>query len=857
MMQKKIFQKGRFSQILICGIIAMAYSSCTIQNNLGEGEIYFEDHKVDFIEHKNDLLTVTDVSADELLYLTKLKPNRKTLMFRLNMRLNTFVPRKFIERSQLRIDKRCARINKKRYDKETRKNKKHKDPKKCNGLWPWLAYTVGEPPVLLDTSLVNKGARQMEIYLRKNGYFNAEVRGEWQLNTEKSLFWKEGKKSNVIYHVELKDLYTIKNVEWSTEDPNILKQIPKLKEKCLVKSGERFRVDNLDAERGRITLKLSNEGFYEFIPDYIVYQLDTVTSPKEVNVKLTVLNQKALDGYGNFTGKTLPHRKFYIGNISFNTSFDPLNPNETPTDTIEYKGLDIYSVGLSCVKPVILDRRVEVKETQLYQQRYLDETYKRFTQLGVFKTVNIQLTPRNDAKTGQALLDVKVLLAPNKKQALSFDPRVTNRAGNMGIYGNFIYKHRNVFRGAESFEFKTVVGAEASQLLGGASASTSTGDQIVQRAFQLNTFEIGPELNLILPRLFPRDLAKTSRSNDPKTTLHAGLNYQRRPDYTRTLSQVSFGWTFIENPETVSSFDIQWAELSLIKIDRSVAFDQWLGSLNDSYLANSYQDHLILASRLGYTVNTQKDGNQPRSFYYRGNILEGAGNLLRAIYQRLPNVSTDSLGSYEINNIRFAQYVKSDHDVRYYTQSDDRNKFAFRAFVGVGIPLKNLSSLPFEKSYFSGGANGLRAWQARTLGPGTFRDTTVVRSFNNIGDIKLEFNAEYRFKITHMFQAAFFVDAGNIWLANVDNSRPGAEFNKSRFLKEFAVGTGAGLRLDFDFFIVRMDVGIPLRDPLKIDGEKWLWQGKDEYNAFLSNVNNTPSTFKLQPVLNLGLGFPF
>ena len=857
MMQKKIFQNGRFSQILICGIMAIVYSSCTIQNNLGEGEIYFEDHKVDFIEHKNDLLTVSDVSADELLYLTKLKPNRKTLMFRLNMRLNTFVPRKFLERSELRIDKRCARINKKRYDKETRKNKRHKDPKKCNGLWPWLAYTVGEPPVLLDTSLVNKGARQMEIYLRKNGYFNAEVRGEWQLNSENSLFWKAGKKSNVVYHVELKDLYTIKNVEWSTEDPNILKQIPKLKEKCLVKSGERFRVDNLDAERGRITLLLANEGFYEFIPDYIVYQLDTVTSPKEVNVKLTVLNQKALDGYGNFTGKTLPHRKFYIGNISFNTSFDPLNPNETPTDTIEYKGLDIYSIGLSCVKPVILDRRVEVKETQLYQQRYLDETYKRFTQLGVFKTVNIQLSPRNDSKTGQALLDVKVLLAPNKKQALSFDPRVTNRAGNMGIYGNFIYKHRNVFRGAESFEFKTVVGAEASQVLGGGSASNNTGDQIVQRTFQLNTFEIGPELNLVLPRLFPRDLAKTSRSNDPKTTLHAGLNYQRRPDYTRTLSQVSFGWTFIENPETVSSFDIEWAELSVIKIDRSPAFDQWLGSLNDSYLANSYQDHLILASRLGYTVNTQKDGNQPRSFYYRGNILEGAGNLLRAVYQRLPNASTDSLGSYEINNIRFAQYVKSDHDVRYYTQSDDRNKFAFRAFVGVGIPLKNLPSLPFEKSYFSGGANGLRAWQARTLGPGSFRDTTLVRSFNNIGDIKLEFNAEYRFKITHMFQAAFFVDAGNIWLANKDNGRPNAEFDKSRFYKEFAVGTGAGLRLDFDFFIVRMDIGIPLRDPLKVDGEKWLWQGKDEYNAFLTRVNNSPSSFKLQPVLNLGLGFPF
>jgi len=836
-------------------ILATTYSSCTIQNNLSEGEVYFEDHKVDFTESKNDLLPMSNVSADELLYLTKLKPNRKTLMFRLNMRLNTFVPRKFLDRSLVRIDARCKRINKKRFDKETRKNKIHKDPKTCNGLWPWLAYTVGEAPVLLDTVLMNKGARQMQIYLRKNGYFNAVVDAESVVNQENSFFWKAGKKSTVVYHVTLKDLYTINKVEWATEDANILKQIPKLQEKTLLKSGERFRVENLDNERGRISLLLSNEGFYEFIPDFIVYQLDTVTTPKEVNVKLSVLNQKALDGYGNLTGKTLPHRKFYIGEISFNTSFNPLNPNEMPTDTVEYKGLDIYSVGLSCVKPVILDRRVEVKETQLYQQRYLDETYKRFTQLGVFKTVNIQLSPRNDAKTGQALLDVKVLLAPNKKQALSFDPRVTNRSGNMGIYGNFIYKHRNVFRGAESFEFKTVVGAEASQVLG--SNSASEGNQIVQRTFQLNTFEIGPELNLILPRLFPRDLAKTSRSNDPKTTLRAGLNYQRRPDYTRTLSQVSFGWKFIENPETVSSFDIEWAELSVIKIERSLAFDQWLGSLNDSYLANSYQDHLILASRLGYTVNTQKDGNQPRAFYYRGNIIEGAGNLLRAIYQRLPNAVSDSTGSYEISNIRFAQYVKSDHDVRFYTQKDDRNKFAFRAFVGVGIPLKNLSSLPFEKSYFSGGANGLRAWQARTLGPGSFRDTTLVRSFNNIGDIKLEFNAEYRFNITHMFQAALFVDAGNIWLANKDNSRPNAEFDKNRFYKEFALGTGVGLRFDFDFFIVRMDVGIPLRDPLKVDGEKWLWQGKDEYNAFLTNVNNSPSSFKLQPVLNLGLGFPF
>ena len=193
--------------MLICLFITISYASCTIQNNLQEGEIYFEDHKVDFTEYKNDLLPLGDITSDELLYLAKLKPNRKTLMFRLNMRLNTFVPRKFLERSELRIDKRCKKINKKRFDKETRKNKKHKDPKTCNGLWPWLAYTVGEPPVLLDTMLVNKGARQMEIYLRKNGYFNAEVKGESIINDENSLFWKKGKKSYKKLRIKIHSLF--------------------------------------------------------------------------------------------------------------------------------------------------------------------------------------------------------------------------------------------------------------------------------------------------------------------------------------------------------------------------------------------------------------------------------------------------------------------------------------------------------------------------------------------------------------------------------------------------------------------------------------------------------------------------
>ena len=848
--------KRRKIHALVLVMGTLFFHSCLIQKRLGDDQIYLENHKIEFEEQKNALIPLTDVSADELLTFAKVKPNRKVLGFRFNMRVNTLVPVKSLARAEARIAKRCNRKNTRIIEKnKTRKASRQLEMKSCNGFWPWLAYVVGEPPVLLDSHMVVKSGLQMQIYLQKNGYFNAKVYPEIKYNAA-SFLWKEHKKCDVIYHVHLHDLFKIDTIQWDTQDANLLNYFPELKKSSLLKAGSAFHVDQLGAERERIAGYLNNNGYYEFIPDYIVFDVDTVTTPKHASVKLHFLNQKAIDGYGNFTGATLPHKRYYLGDITINTSYNPLSPNDAPKDTLKFEDLSILSNGLPCLKPDLLDYRLEIKEGQIYQRNLVDETYKRYSQLGVFKTVNVQLAPKTVSPGGPALLDVKILLAPNKRQTVGFDPRVINRAGNMGVYGNFYYKHRNVFRGAEALDFKLIVGAEASQVLG-TSASTNAGDQIVQRTFQLNTFEIGPEVSLNIPRLWPRNLDKTSKSNFPKSSLRAAVNYQRRPDYTRTLSQVSFGWSFVENPSKVSNMDIEWAEISIIKISKSEGFQSWLDALNDSYLANSYIDHLICASRIGYTLNTQKDSKQSHSWYYRANMIEAAGNILRGVFNSLPNQSLDQFGSYRINNIRFAQYVKTDHDLRYYTMTNDRNRFALRGFVGVGIPLKNSSALPFEKSYFSGGANGIRAWQARTLGPGSYRDSTRVRSFNNIGDLKLEFNAEYRFKITQIFQGAFFVDAGNIWLVNKDASRPGSDFDITRFYRELAIGTGLGARLDFDFFIVRMDVGLPLRDPLKIAGERWAWQPKTEYNQFLQHVSSASAHYKLEPVVNLGIGFPF
>jgi outer membrane protein assembly factor BamA len=427
----------------------------------------------------------------------------------------------------------------------------------------------------------------------------------------------------------------------------------------------------------------------------------------------------------------------------------------------------------------------------------------------------------------------------------------------MGIYGNLVYTHRNLFRGAEGMDIRIISGLEASQTLVQTTEATDQAGQQLKRNFRLNTFEIGPEITYRVPRLWPLGCDVTKQSSDPQTSLSAALNYQRRPDYERTLSQIKFTYNWIENPDVVRRVNLDIVEFSIIKIQKSESFQDFLNNLRDAFLINSYQDHLVLATNLGYTWNTQKAMYQPRFYYLRIGI-SGAGNLLNGV-MKLADAPKDSAGIYLIEGIRFAQYFRGESDFRYYFNVNEKNTFVCRAYGGIGAPRKNAIALPFEKSFYSGGSNGLRAWQARTLGPGSYRNPDFPQSFNNIGEIKLEGNLEYRFKFTKMFNLGLFIDAGNIWLIHSDAIRPGSDFTSERFMSEIAIGSGAGIRLDFDFFLVRLDLGIQLKDPAKKQGERWLWQPKDEYKMYLASTGNPTDRIPLRSntVLNLGIGFPF
>ncbi len=826
--------------------VLLSISGCSISSKIPPGRTYFKNHRIEI--HNNNPLKPLSVSQDQLFSVTKIKPNRRLIFFRLNMRINTwFVPVKPLERSLARAEKRCERKN-------IRRSLKGKSPTTCNSFWGWLAYTVGEPPVLLDSNKVEKSAIQMQNLLQKSGYFQAKVRPVYTLGITERWLKRDKNACNVVYHVYSGPAYTIRDVKVNIEDPGLLQHKGLVNTEMADLKGHAFDVDLIDQKRDIIANLYNNHGYFEFTKDYI--QIDADSTVGNHNIDITYQIRKQIVNIDDKEVK-INHRKYVISDIEINTDYDPLSLDTLQQDTISYEGLNILYYRKNYIKPKLIEFTSTIQKNKFYEKRRIDQTYKRFGQLGIAKNVYIELIPQGEQMTdGTYKMKAKINVNQAERQNLSIVPKVTNRSGFAGIYGNLVYRHKNLLGGAENLEVKVLTGFEASQLIGNNNSETSAQGQL-QNNFQLNTFEIGPQISLTLPKLFPFPYHISGKSSEPKTTIQATYNYQNRPDYERTLTQISADWSFIENPDLVSRFNIEWAEFSVIKIDKSPGFEQYIQSFKDQFLANSYQDHFISAAKIGFHINTQKAKFERFNYYYQGIFIEGAGNALRGIYNLIDNAPQDEFGSYEIKGIRFAQYLKTEHDFRTYFNFDERNTFVNRIFIGVAKPLKNLESIPFEKSYFVGGSNGIRAWQARTLGVGSFQDTINQTSFNNIGDIKLEYNFEYRFKISKKFQPALFVDAGNIWLMNADPLRPNSQFDFGRFYKEIAIGAGGGMRFDFDFFVVRLDMGFPLKDPQKEEGERWAWQPKTAYNAFVKKYFDDTKGYQFKGVLNFGIGFPF
>ncbi len=844
--------KVSFKHIVFLLFLSVLAVACNPTKRVADGQLLLQKNKIKIKDSPKGF----GISQYDMSAVLKQRPNRRVLLFRFHLGVYNRVNPARRERSHARkVDRVNERILKKELKLEEkieagkseasikRRTERIKEMKSesVSTIRDWLTTTVGEKPVVLDSVLTRKSANQLSVFLAKRGYFNNKVTAD--IDTIGN-----GKKGLVTYTVVPANPYVIASLDYDITDPGLARRRDFFKENTKVVLGENFEVEKLDKEREWVTSYLNDRGYYGFTKEYISFSVDSTNSNGTVDVVMRIKNQKAQSPEHPDSLVELAHKKYFMGRIFVHTNYNSTDINYQPQDTLDYAGLSILYTDKMDLDPDLIRFLVMFSQGDLYQKTNITNTYRNFGKLQLYRSATVRFD--NNPFDELNVLDCHLLLTKAKKQSLAMESTGTHKNGNLGVQGNLSYQHRNVFGGAENGQINLLVGFEAQNTITETQTSQELSGSTVADRARLNTFEIGPEFSLKIHKLVPFSVDRFSRNSEPSTTITASYNFQSRPDYERQLSRLKFGYDWVENKNKGSKVYWDLWQFSLIKINKSPEFNQLLEDLGDAYLASSYNDHLISSSAVAWVVNSQKS-NRQRKYHYNRASFSLAGNLLRAGF-KLASANENEGGGYEIGGIQFAQFVKFEEDFRIYRQPDEKNVIAFRFNTGVGKPGANLNALPFEESFFAGGSNGIRAWQARSLGPGSYRDPTGNVTYNSIGEFKIETSLEYRFDITPMFEGAMFFDAGNIWLLQQDETRPGGRFELKNLGREMAVGGGVGLRLDFDFFLVRFDYGIQLKDPAKIAGEQWFFQPKDEYLDF-----SNQSSFRPRSNFNLGIGYPF
>jgi outer membrane protein assembly factor BamA len=674
--------------------------------------------------------------------------------------------------------------------------------------WPhnWLR-NIGEEPVIYDPFEKNKTKDQIKSYVASKGYFDGQV-----TDTVETV----NKKSDVFYNVDLRRPYTIRNLTYEIADSNIRKLCFFDSVNCVIVRGKPYDVDVLQAERTRFERFIRDHGFYGFSSDYISFKVDSTVGNRQADITYNIRDFTKLDANNRIISG--PFAVYTVKNIYIYPDFVPKEALENgdlylkSLDTTYYRGYYfITSKKIPEVKYDLIIQSLYLKQGSVYNVSSTEQTQEHLMQLKIYRLVNISY---NDSKENENLQGMELQLNCNiqltllSQQSYKVELEGTNSAGNLGGALNLIYQNINLFHGAELFSTK----------LKGAYAAYSQPNQTLS-----STQEYGLETSLRLPEFVIPFIKgeKFIKKYNPSTTLLASYDYQSLPFYTRTIANVSFGYDW--KAGFYQEHIVNPLQLSLVNVPHiDSAYKAKI--ISSSYLAHSYDAVLIFGGNYSFIFNNQKIKNSRDYWFLRLNA-ETAGNLFGLaekfaggkkaleIDTTAKGVIIDTTHVYKILGQPFAQYVKADIDLRYNYRFNDVSSIVFRGFAGIAIPYGNSSAVPFEKQYFGGGANDIRAWQVRSLGPGSYADTS--KFLNETADIKLEANAEYRYKLFWIIEGALFVDAGNIWNYK---GPAGSQFIFNKFYKDIAVGTGTGFRFDFKFVIARVDIGMKLRDPLQTNG---------------------------------------
>lgn len=611
----------------------------------------------------------------------------------------------------------------------------------------------GEPPVLLDTIQMQRTVQDMTYALYNNGYLNAEVKPYVDV---------KGKKASVYYAAKLGEPYVIRGVEYDIRDSLIADL---LTEKQLqLHSGQLFSVKLLNDERKQITSYLQNNGYYQFNKEFINYDIDSSNVDRSVYL-------------------TMHLNKYRRNNLS------PLTDH--PCYTVRSIKYDVPAEGRVKLRRRVVSDNTAIKVGEKFNASALQRTYNNFSRLQAVRYTSVHFVEDQDSN----LLDCHIQLSRQRANSLQFQPEGTNTAGDLGAAASLTYTNRNMFRGSEVF---SVTGRAAYEAISG-----------LEGYQDADYVEYSVESSLTFPRLlFPFIADRKFHVLNATSELTVNYGLQNRPEFHRRSFNAAwrYKWTGSDKRSQykVDVLDVNY--LWMPWISETFKHD-YIDSVSNRnvILRYNYEDLLIMKIGFGYTWSN--DGNS-----FRFNV-ETAGNVLNLLSKPC-RFKQNEEGDYTFLGIAYAQYLKGDFDYTRNIRIDDRNSLVLHGRLGVAYPYGNSTILPFEKRYFSGGANSLRGWSVRSLGPGRYRGKDGRIDFiNQTGDIRLDLNAEMRTSLFWKFQGAVFVDAGNIWTIRDYAEQPGGKFEFETFWQQLAASYGLGIRLNFDYFVVRFDMGMKAVNP--------------------------------------------
>ncbi len=656
-----------------------------------------------------------------------------------------------------------------------------------------LLRKIGEKPVIYDSVSAIKSCADIELMLANEGYMKAQVTQKKHIN---------GKKMNLDYEINIGSRYIIRNIRRRSEDKSILKIILSDTVNTLLQSNAPLNINTLNEERSRITRMLQHRGYYKFNKENITFTADTVRNSKYVD--LTMRIQMHLE---NGRSKPEPHKQFYIGDVTF---MSDITATQSPTDTLRFGNNTkiLYNAPLR-FRPKLLLSTNALRTGDLYSSERMQNTYTNFTQLSAISYSNISLNQRDNTDT----LDCNIIINHSRPQRIGFEIEGTNSAGDLGAAASVTYSHNNIFKGAETLSFKLRGAYEAITGLDGYDGE--------------NYKEFGAEMRLQFP-IFLLPFVKREFSNEHHATSEISLQYnlQNRPEFQRRVLTAAWRYRWSGRTQRIQHrFDLLEINYVYMPWMAKKFKEQYLDSIGKTNAILKYNYENLLITKIGYTYTYNSLGKSQNTYgknaySFKANI-ETSGNALFGL-TNLVDGKKNSAGQYTFCGIAYAQYVKGDLEYTKSIRIDKNNSIALHANIGVAYPYGNSSILPFEKRYFAGGANSVRGWSIRSLGPGSYNGQDQGINFiNQSGDIKLDLNFEYRAKLFWKLNGAFFIDAGNIWTIREYKDQPGGAFRMESFHKQIAASYGIGLRMNLDFFILRFDAGMKAVNPA--------YRGKDKY----------------------------